>query len=38
MLTLVWTDAWMDGRMEGRLNGWKDENYIPLNILRMLGI
>ena len=26
------------GRMEGRTNGLKDENYIPLDILRMLVI
>ena len=24
--------------MEGRKKGWKDENYIPLDILRMPGV
>ena len=26
------------GCMEGWMNGWKDENYIPLYILGMLGV
>ena len=25
-------------RMEGWTNGWKDENYLPLDILRMPGV
>ena len=41
MLTLVWTDARTDRRTggitEGRTNGRKDENYKPLDILRMPG-
>ena len=46
MLTLVWTDgrtngrtdARTDGRTESRTNGRNDENYIPLDKLRMPGV
>ena len=32
------TDGRTDRITEGRTNGWNDENYIPLHILRMPGV